>query len=160
MNKPLLKSARPWLDCLREEQGLKSILDRAKTHENLTEQLKIVLKKLGFHEMGALVQVEWHSINPNELFLLVPSPTIGARLQQMTPSLLAELNLQKWSVSNIKIKVRPHLWSSRSGVHRTEPPPFTGAAHEAWQKLYERLSPNSSIREAVGQLLKGRQTKR
>lgn len=160
MNKPLLKSARPWLDCLHEERGLKNILDRAKSHGNLTEQVKIVLEKLGFHEMSPLVLVEWHSTNPNELFLLVPSPTISARLQQMAPSLVTELNLQKWAISNIKVKVRPHLWPPKSEAYKVEPPPFSGAAHEAWQKLYERLSPNSSIREAVSQLLKGKRTRR
>ncbi len=160
MNKSLLKSARPWLDCLQEERGLKSILDRAQSHENLTAQVKIVLKKLGFQEMGALVQVEWHSINPNELFLLVPSPTISGRLQQLTPSLVTELNLHNWRINSIKVKVRPHLGSQRVEIHRVEPPPFSSVAHEAWQKLYERLSPNSSLREAVAQLLKGRRTKR
>ena len=159
MNKPLLNSARPWLDCLHQEQGLQKLMEQAKTHENRTEQVQKALKKLGFGQLAPQIMVEWKLENPEELFLLVSSPAISARLQQIMPSLIKELSQDRWVLRSIKVKVRP-----RQSLPQTEegiaPPPFSGAATLAWQSLYDRLSPNSSIREAVAQLLNGRKTRR
>lgn len=160
MNKPLIKSARLWIDHLQEERGLKGLLDQAKSHERLTDQVKNALIRLGFEQWSPLIMVEWKATNPNELFLLVASPTIAARLQQITPSLLKELKQYQWSISNLKVRVRPNPVIPQAQSHSAPPPPFTDAAQQAWQTLYERLLPNSSIRNAVGQLLKGRKTKR
>ncbi len=158
MNKPLLNSARPWLDCLHQEQGLQKLMEQAKTHENRTEQVQKALKKLGFEQLVPQIMVVWKSGNPKELFLLVSSPTLGARLHHIIPSLIETLNQDKWVLSTIKVKVRPRPSSSQTELER-EPPPFSGAATLAWQSLYDRLSPNSTIREAVAQLLNGRKTK-
>ena len=159
MNKPLLNSARPWLDCLHQEQGLQKLMEQAKTHENRTEQVQKALKKLGFGQLAPQIMVEWKLENPEELFLLVSSPAISARLQQIMPSLIKELSQDRWVLRSIKVKVQP-----RQSLPQTEegiaPPPFSGAATLAWQSLYDRLSPNSSIREAVAQLLNGRKTRR
>lgn len=159
MNKPLVKSARPLLDCLQEEQGLQKLMEQAKRHENRTSQVQNALKKLGFGQLAPQIMVEWKLENPEELFLLVSSPAISARLQQIMPSLIKELSQDRWVLRNIKVKVRP-----RQSLPQTEegiaPPPFSGAATLAWQSLYDRLSPNSSIREAVAQLLNGRKTRR
>ena len=157
MNKPLLNSARPWLDCLHQEQGLQKLMEQAKTHENRTEQVQKALK-LGFEQLAPQIMVVWKSGNPKELFLLVSSPTLGARLHHIIPSLIETLNQDKWVLSTIKVKVRPRPSSSQTELER-EPPPFSGAATLAWQSLYDRLSPNSTIREAVAQLLNGRKTK-
>ena len=159
MNKPILKSARPLLDCLQEEQGLQKLMEQAKRHENRTSQVQNALKKLGFGQLAPQIMVEWKLENPEELFLLVSSPAISARLQQILPSLIKELSQDRWVLRSIKVKVRP-----RQSLPQTEegiaPPPFSGAATLAWQSLYDRLSPNSSIREAVAQLLNGRKTRR
>lgn len=159
MNKPLVKSARPLLDCLQEEQGLQKLMEQAKRHENRTSQVQNALKKLGFGQLAPQIMVEWKLENPEELFLLVSSPAISARLQQIMPSLIKELSQDRWVLRSIKVKVRP-----RQSLPQTEegiaPPPFSGAATLAWQSLYDRLSPNSSIREAVAQLLNGRKTRR
>jgi hypothetical protein len=159
MNKPILKSARPLLDCLQEEQGLQKLMEQAKRHENRTSQVQNALKKLGFGQLAPQIMVEWKLENPEELFLLVSSPAISARLQQIMPSLIKELSQDRWVLRSIKVKVRP-----RQSLPQTEegiaPPPFSGAATLAWQSLYDRLSPNSSIREAVAQLLNGRKTRR
>ena len=159
MNKPILKSARPLLDCLQEEQGLQKLMEQARRHENRTSQVQNALKKLGFGQLAPQIMVEWKLENPEELFLLVSSPAISARLQQIMPSLIKELSQDRWVLRSIKVKVRP-----RQSLPQTEegiaPPPFSGAATLAWQSLYDRLSPNSSIREAVAQLLNGRKTRR
>ena len=159
MNKPLVKSARPLLDCLQEERGLQKLMEQARRHENRTSQVKNALKKLGFGQLAPQIMVEWKLENPEELFLLVSSPAISARLQQIMPSLIKELSQDRWVLRSIKVKVRP-----RQSLPQTEegiaPPPFSGAATLAWQSLYDRLSPNSSIREAVAQLLNGRKTRR
>ena len=159
MNKPLLNSARPWLDCLHQEQGLQKLMEQAKTHENRTEQVQKALKKLGFGQLAPQIMVEWKLKNPEELFLLVSSPAISSRLQQILPSLIKELSQDRWVLRSIKVKVRPRqsLPQTEEGI---DPPPFSGAATLAWQSLYDRLSPNSSIREAVAQLLNGRKTRR
>ena len=159
MNKPLTKSARPWLDCLHDERGLQTLMEHAKGYEKRTMQVQNALKKLGFEQLAPQIMVEWKSENPKELFLLVSSATLGSRLHQIIPSLMKALSQDRWILSNIKVKVRP-----RQDPPQTEkekgPPPFSSAASIAWQSLYERLSPNSTIREAVAQLLKGRKTKR
>ena len=159
MNKPLVKSARPLLDCLQEERGLQKLMEQARRHENRTSQVQKALKKLGFGQLAPQIMVEWKLENPEELFLLVSSPAISARLQQIMPSLIKELSQDRWVLRSIKVKVRP-----RQSLPQTEegiaPPPFSGAATLAWQSLYDRLSPNSSIREAVAQLLNGRKTRR
>jgi len=159
MNKPLVKSARPLLDCLQEERGLQKLMEQARRHENRTSQVQNALKKLGFGQLAPQIMVEWKLENPEELFLLVSSPAISARLQQIMPSLIKELSQDRWVLRSIKVKVRP-----RQSLPQTEewidPPPFSGAATLAWQSLYDRLSPNSSIREAVAQLLNGRKTRR
>ena len=159
MNKPILKSARPLLDCLQEEQGLQKLMEQAKRHENRTSQVQNALKKLGFGQLAPQIMVEWKLENPEELFLLVSSPAISARLQQIMPSLIKELSQDRWVLRSIKVKVRP-----RQSLPQTEEgidlPPLSGAATLAWQSLYDRLSPNSSIREAVAQLLNGRKTRR
>ena len=159
MNKPLVKSARPLLDCLQEERGLQKLMEQARRHENRISQVQNALKKLGFGQLAPQIMVEWKLENPEELFLLVSSPAISARLQQIMPSLIKELSQDRWVLRSIKVKVRP-----RQSLPQTEegiaPPPFSGAATLAWQSLYDRLSPNSSIREAVAQLLNGRKTRR
>jgi len=133
-------------------------MEQAKTHENRTEQVQKALKKLGFEQLAPQIMVVWKSGNPKKLFLLVSSPTLGARLHHIIPSLIETLNQDKWVLSTIKVKVRPRPSSSQTELER-EPPPFSGAATLAWQSLYDRLSPNSTIREAVAQLLNGRKTK-
>lgn len=159
MNKPLVKSARPLLDCLQEERGLQKLMEQARRHENRTSQVQNALKKLGFGQLAPQIMVEWKLENPEELFLLVSSPAIRARLQQIMPSLIKELSQDRWVLRSIKVKVRPRqsLPQTEEGI---DPPPFSGAATLAWQSLYDRLSPNSSIREAVAQLLNGRKTRR
>ncbi len=75
MNKPLVKSARPLLDCLQEERGLQKLMEQARRHENRTSQVQNVLKKLGFGQLAPQIMVEWKLENPEELFLLVSSPS-------------------------------------------------------------------------------------
>ena len=47
MNKPLVKLALPWQDCLAHEEDLKKLLKRAKKHDALAHAVKQVLHSLG-----------------------------------------------------------------------------------------------------------------
>lgn len=160
MNKPLVKFALPWQDCLVHEQGLKQLLERAKKHDALTYAVKQAVYSLGFESVSQSLLLEWRPDRPNELILVVPNATIGTRLQQITPSITKALDQHQWAIHQIRIKVKPSH-SPRNLTRGDESPPeFSEAAQAAWEGLYQQLSPHSMLGQSIERLLKNRKSKR
>lgn len=160
MNKPLVKLAQPWQDCLAHEQGFKQLLERAKKHDALTHAVQSAVYSLGFASISQSLLVEWRPDCPSELVLVVPNATIGTRLQQIAPSIAKELGQYQWVIHQVRVKVKPKPLAIRSNRVNDHPPEFTPAAQSAWEGLYEQLSPQSSLRQSIERLLKNRKSKR
>jgi hypothetical protein len=160
MNKPLVKLARPWQDCLAHEQGFKQLLERAKKHDALSHAVQNAVYSLGFTSISQSLLVEWRPERPSELVLVVPNATIGTRLQQIAPSIAKELGKHQWVIHQVRVKVKPKQLAVRPNRKDAHPPEFTQAAQSAWEGLYQQLSPQSSLRQAIERLLKNRKSKR
>ncbi|BEI34648.1 hypothetical protein PHIN6_01660 [Polynucleobacter sp. HIN6] len=160
MNKPLVKLAQPWQDCLAHEQGFKPLLERAKKHDALTHAVQNAVYSLGFASIGQSLQVEWRPDRPSELVLVVPNATIGTRLQQIAPSIAKELGQYQWVIHQVRVKVKPKPLTVRSNRVNENPPEFTPAAQSAWEGLYHQLSPQSSLRQSIERLLRNRKSRR
>lgn len=160
MNKSLGKSAQLWQDCLAHEQGLKPLLERAKKHDALTHAVQNAVHSLGFASISQSLLVEWHPDRPSELVLAVPNATIGTRLQQIAPSIAKALNQHQWLIRQVRVKVKPKQLGVRTNQVNEHPPEFTPAAQSAWEGLYQKLSPQSSLRQSIERLLKNRKAKR
>jgi hypothetical protein len=160
MNKPLVKLAQPWQDCLAHEQGFKPLLERAKKHDALTRAVQNAVSSLGFASISQSLEVQWRPDRPSELVLVVPNATIATRLQQITPSIVKELNHYQWVIHHVRVKVKPKQLGVRPNGGDKHPPEFTQAAQNAWEGLYQQLSVQSSLRQAIERLLKNRKSKR
>jgi len=160
MNKPLVKLAQPWQDCLAHEQGFKPLLERAKKHDALTHAVQNAVHSLGFASISQSLLVEWHPDRPSELVLVVPNATIGSRLQQIAPSIAKELNQHQWLIRQVRVKVKPKQLALRTNRVDEDPPEFTQAAQSAWEGLYQKLPLQSSLRQSIERLLKNRKSKR
>ncbi len=160
MNKPLVKLAQPWQDCLAHEQGFKQLLERAKKHDALTHAVQSAVYSLGFTSISQSLLVEWRPDRPGELVLVVPNATIGTRLQQIAPSIAKELGQYQWVIHQVRVRVKPKLLAVRTNRVNENPPEFTPAAQSAWEGLYQQLSPQSSLRQSIERLLKNRKSKR
>jgi hypothetical protein len=159
MNKPPAKSALLWQDCLAHEQGFKKLLERAKKHDALAHAVQNAINTLGFESISQSLLVEWHPDRPSELVLVVPSATIGTRLQQIAPSIAKELSRHQWAINQVRVKVKPNHSSVNLSKKNEHPPEFTQAAQTAWEGLYQRLSPQSALRQSIERLLKNRKSK-
>lgn len=160
MNKPQAKFAKPWQDCLTHDLGLKKLLERANKQEALTSAVKNAVDSLGFGSISQSLTIEWRPESPNELVLVVPNSTIGTRLQQIAPSIAREVHSYQWVIHHIRVKIKPsNSPIDKKGAHENLPE-FTQAAQTAWEDLYQRLSPQSSLRESIARLLKNRKIKR
>lgn len=160
MNKPLVKLAQPWQDCLAHEQGFKPLLERAKKHDTLTRAVQNAVHSLGFASISQSLQVEWRPDRSSELVLVVPNATIGSRLQQIAPSIAKELNQHQWLIRQVRVKVKPKQLAVKTNRVNEDLPEFTQAAQNAWEGLYQKLSPQSSLRQSIERLLKNRESKR
>ncbi len=160
MNKPLVKLAQPWQDCLAHEQSFKPLLERAKKHDALTHAVQNAVYSLGFASISQSLLVEWGPDRPSELVLVVPNATIGTRLQQIAPSIAKELGQHQWVIHQVRVKVKPKQSGVRANRVDEHPPEFTQAAQSAWEGLYQKLSPQSSLRQSIERLLKNRKSKR
>lgn len=160
MNKPLVKLALPWQDCLAHEEGLKKLLERAKKHDALAHAVKRVMHSQGYESISQALLVEWRPDRPSELVLVVPSATIGTRLQQMAPSIAKKLGQYHWVIHEVRVKVRPNHSSVNPNRRNEETPEFTQVAQSAWEGLYQKLPLQSSLRQSIESLLKNRKTKR
>lgn len=160
MNKPLVKLAQPWQDCLAHEQGFKQLLDRAKKHDALANSVQNALYSLGFVSISQCLLVEWRPDRPSELVLVVPNATIGTRLQQIAPSIAKELNQRQWLIREVRVRVKPNQFALKANKRDERPPEFTQAAQSAWEELCQKLSPQSSLRQSIERLLKNRRSKR
>ncbi len=160
MNKPLVKLAQPWQDCLAHEQGFKPLLERAKKHDTLTRAVQNAVHSLGFASISQSLQVEWRPDRSSELVLVVPNATMGSRLQQIAPSIAKELNQHQWLIRQVRVKVKPKQLAVKTNRVNEDPPEFNQAAQSAWEGLYQKLSPQSSLRQSIERLLKNRKSKR
>ncbi|MBM3349215.1 MAG: hypothetical protein FJY58_05895 [Betaproteobacteria bacterium] len=160
MNKSLVKLAQPWQDCLAHEQGFKHLLERAKKHNDITHAAQNAVYSLGFVSISQSLLVEWRPDRPSELVLVVPSATIGTRLQQIAPSIAKKLGQYHWVIHEVRVKVRPNHSSVNPNRRNEETPEFTQAAQSAWEGLYQKLPLQSSLRQSIESLLKNRKTKR
>lgn len=158
MDKPQTKFAKPLKDCLLQEQGLKTLLERAKNHQKITQAAKNALDKLGFQSASQSLTVEWKQANPKEIVLIPANVAAGSRLQQLRPSITNALKEQGWPIETIQVKIKPQ--ASPWVAMPSEQPKFTSSAQAAWENLYQKLSPGSSLQQTVGRLLKNRKIKR
>jgi len=160
MNKPLVKLAQPWQDCLALEQGFKPLLERAKKHDALTRAVQNAVSSLSFASISQSIEVQWRPDRPSELVLVVPNATIATRLQQITPSIVKELNHYQWVIHQVRVKVKPKQLSVGPNGGNEHPLELSQAAQTAWESLYQQLSPQSSLRQSIERLLKNRKSKR
>lgn len=158
MDKPQTKFAKPLEDCLFQEEGLKKLVEQAKKHQELTLAVKKVLARLGFQSACQALVVEWKLANPKEIALIPLNAAIGTKLQQLRSSIANALHQEGWSIEVIQIKIKPQ--ASRSIAMPSDQPKFTSPAQAAWESLYQKLSPGSSLQQTVGRLLKNRKIKR
>ena len=158
MDKPQTKFAKPLEDCLLQEEGLKKLLEQAKKHQQLTLAVKKVLAGLGFQSACQSLTVEWKLANPKEIALILLNAAIGTKLQQLRPSITNALHQEGWSIDVIQIKIKPQ--APRLVTMPSDQPKFTILAQTAWENLYQKLSPGSSLQQTVERLLKNRKIKR
>ena len=155
------KIAREWLDCLRGPEGINGILARTEDLAKLKACLQHCLKTLELAHFGSKVEPVWVSGKQAELLLMVPNPTIAARLQQSLPSLINELAKNGQNCSAIKVSLKPALPQSEWIVQprapaREKPKGLNSVARSAWLDLLSKLEPESDLSKAVQHLLQSR----
>lgn len=158
---PRKKTAHDWLDYLRESDGLGGILAKTEDLAKLKSILSQALAKLDLEHLNSKIEAGWRSGGQNELFLLVNSASIAARLQQVLPSLINELSKLGLTCSAIKVRVKPatQAWEvkPRSGSPKREKPKgLNPIAKQSWEDLLNKLDPDSSLRKAVEKLLQNK----
>jgi len=153
-------SAHDWMEYLRESNGLGGILAKTEDLAQLKAKLLIALESLDIGHLSPKIEVGWRSGAQDELFLLVGSASIGARLQQVLPSLINELGKIGLNCKAIKVKVKPAAqdWEvrPRPNLKHMAPKGFNEVAKKSWQDLIEKLSPDSDLRKAVERLLQNK----
>ena len=155
------KIAREWLDCLRGQEGINSILARTEDLAKLKACLQHCLKTLELGHFGSKVEPVWASGKPTELLLMVPNATIAARLQQSLPSLINELAKNGQKCTAIKVSLKPALPLSEWAVQprapaREKPKGLNPVARSAWLDLLSKLEPESDLSKAVQHLLQSK----
>jgi len=155
------KIAREWLDCLRGQEGINSILARTEDLAKLKACLQYCLKTLELGHFGSKVEPVWASGKPTELLLMVPNATIAARLQQSLPSLINELANNGQNCTAIKVSLKPALPLSEWAVQprapaREKPKGLNPVARSAWLNLLSKLEPESELSKAVQRLLQSK----
>ena len=155
------QKAHDWLDYLRESNGLGSILARTEDLAKLKSVLGLALAKMDLEHLNPKIEAGWRSGTQNELFLLVSSASIAARLQQVLPSLINELTKLGLACSAIKVRVKPAppAWEvkPRTGTSgREKPQGLNQIAKKSWEDLLSKLEPESDLRKAVERLLQNK----
>jgi hypothetical protein len=157
---PPNQTAHDWLSYLRESNGLGGILAKTEDLAKLRLRLSSALKSLDLEHLSSKIEAGWQSGRQDELYLLVSSASIGARLQQILPSLINELRKNGLPCKAIKIKVKPSTaaWEIQPG-NKTIPSTPKGLNHVArksWQDLLNQLEPGSDLHKAVERLLQSK----
>ena len=151
-------SAHDWMEFLRESNGLGGILAKTEDLAKLKAKLFLALETLDMGHLSPKIEAGWRSGAQEELFLLVGSASIGARLQQILPSLINELGKIGLHCKAIKIKVKPTSpdWEVKPRQNSQNIPPrgLNPVAKKSLLELIEKLPPGSELRSAVERLLR------
>ena len=153
-------SAHDWMEYLRESNGLGGILAKTEDLTKLKAKLFLALESLDMGHLSPKIEAGWRSGAQEELFLLVGSASIGARLQQVLPSLINELGKIGLHCKAIKVKVKPTTpdWEvkPRQNPKNIAAKGFNAVAKKSLQELIEKLPPDSELRSAVERLLQNK----
>lgn len=157
---PRNQTAHDWLDYLRESNGLGGILAKTEDLAKLKTRLCVALGSLDLGHLSSKIEAGWRSGGQDELLLMVSSASIGARLQQILPSLINELTKNGLYCKAIKVKVKPatSVWElkPRESIKIMPPKGLNSVAKQSWQDLLEKLEPDSELRKAVERLLQNK----
>jgi len=153
-------SAHDWMEYLRESNGLGGVLAKTEDLAKLKTKLSTALERLDIGHLSPKIEVGWRSGAQEELFLLVGSASIGARLQQVLPSLINELGKIGLHCKAIKVKVKPTSpdWElkPRQNPKKMAPKGLNAVAKKSLQELIDKLPPGSELRSAVERLLQNK----
>jgi hypothetical protein len=101
-------------------------------------------------------RIEPGFIKEGELPLFTAHNALAARLRQIEPRLLAELQARGWPVSSIRVRIRPPAMAPEAPAKQAR---MSAAGSAALQALTESLEP-SPLRQALTQMLARHQGKR
>ena len=155
------KLAKDCLDWLRSQNGLSGIMTRAEELAKLKKVLKLALTALNLGHFSDRIEPTWRVSPQEELLLIVPNAALAARLEQVLPSLSAELTRHSYRCPNIKVRLVPSQMKLQPGGLRSKPKrgPVEGlnaVARLAWLNLLKRLPPDSKLRHSIERLLAAR----
>ena len=148
------------LDWLRSQNGLSGIMARAEALAKLKNVLKLALTALNLGHFSDRIEPTWRISPQEELLLIVPNATLAARLEQILPSLSAELTRHGYCCPNIRVRLVPSQIKSQPGGLRLKSKrgPVEGlsaVARLAWLNLLKRLPADSKLRHSIERLLAG-----
>ena len=153
-------SAHDWMEYLRESNGLGGILAKTEDLTKLKAKLCIALESIDLGHLSPKIDAAWRTGSQDELILLVNSASIGARLQQVLPSLINELGKTGLDCKAIKVKVKPTTpdWEvkPRQNPQNIAPKGLNAVAKQSWHDLLEKLPADSDLRRAVERLLQNK----
>ena len=91
----------------------------------------------------------------------MPNAALATRLEQVIPSLSAELTRHSYRCPNIKVRLVPSQMKLQPGGLRSKPKPgpvegLNAVARLAWVNLLKRLPPDSKLRHSIERLLAAR----
>lgn len=120
-------------------------------------QMRALLDDLNGLLPDYLVQrVEPGFIKEGELPLFTAHNALAARLRQIEPRLLAELQARGWPVNSIRVRIRPPAVAPETPAKQAR---MSAAGTLALRELTETLEP-SPLRQALAQMLARHQEKR
>ena len=88
-----------------------------------------------------------------QIVLAVPSAAYAAKLRQLAPRILQQLNTRGWNLNQIDVKVQAGLTKAQTKTAPRETIPLDAAALQAFETLYSELRPGL-LADAVQRLLK------
>lgn len=95
-------------------------------------------------------------IERQQVTLAVPSAAYAAKLRQLAPRIIQQLNSDGWNLNEISVKVQAGLWQNRINTPPREVIPLDDAALEAFEVLRSGLRPGP-LADAVQRLLRHHQ---
>jgi len=117
-------------------------------------QAQHVVRRLVPGPMGRACQVV--RIDTNHVTLTVPSAAHAAKLRQLGPAILKQLNHQGWAVTDLRVKITMQLQQNVEPVAR-HGVPMGPTGLQAFSALAETLPPGP-LADAVQRLLRHHQT--
>lgn|SRR5690606_1140507 len=95
-------------------------------------------------------------IERQQVTLAVPSAAYAAKLRQLAPRIIQQLNDDGWNLNQMSVKVQAGLWQNRTNTAPREVIPLDEAALEAFEALRNGLRPGP-LADAVQRLLRHHQ---